>query len=118
MEQLSKDSDVKFRGSDDDSNSDTDIIIPTPDEKPENSKVKEKEIEAKNGMFSFFNKPQRIPPEPPPNQSISHKDNQQPDGRIGAEDEDIETPFEESKYPTLNLTSELVEKGKVGKLDK
>ena len=57
MEQLSKDSDVESMGSDDDSNSDTDIIIPSSDEKPENSKVKEKEIEAKNSMFSFSNKP-------------------------------------------------------------
>merc|ERR1712236_94381 len=47
VEYLSNDSDMGSMGSDDDSISDTDIIIPTSDEKPEQQKVEEKEIETK-----------------------------------------------------------------------
>merc|ERR1712050_448979 len=47
VEYLSNDSDMGSMGSDDDSISDTDIIIPTSDEKPEKQKFEEKEIETK-----------------------------------------------------------------------
>ena len=74
VDQLSKDLKVGSLKSGDDLNSDT-------DEKPENSKVKEKEIKAQNSMSSSFDKSQRIPPELPPsiNESSSHKDSQQLD---------------------------------------
>ena len=73
--------------------------------------------EAKSRVVAVFIDPQRVPPEPPPNGSILHKDNQKPDGWKSAEDEDMETPFERSKYPNLSLTRELAEKEIIENVD-